>query len=144
MINMEKSMVALCTSAPECNVIEPGSLPTTERLRLLEEQIYHLQRVISAMQKEARYSDRNIPPPETVDGLNKDGIPIGTKCYGRTEKSPFLSYLTVAADCYTIGATMYPSLSAAAEAVSSVRRSGWTFWKPVSGGGMTLKELYRN
>ena len=44
-------------------------------------------------------------------------------------------------DGYYIDNVKYYSLSAAAEAVSGVRRSGWTFWKLVD--GTTVKEAFR-
>jgi hypothetical protein len=49
--------------------------------------------------------------------------------------------MEVEIDGYRIGNFKYASLSAAAEVVSGVRRSGWVFWKLPS--GETLKELYK-
>ncbi|RLI56702.1 MAG: hypothetical protein DRO87_07760, partial [Candidatus Thorarchaeota archaeon] len=41
---------------------------------------------------------------------------------------------------FRVGDQIYKSLSAAAEAVSGVRRSGWTFWKLPD--GRTAKEAF--
>jgi hypothetical protein len=73
--------------------------------------------------------------------LNKDGVPIGIECWGTTENSPYMQIMTVEIDGYRIGNSKYGSLSAAAEVVSGVRRSGWVFWKLPT--GETLKELYK-
>ncbi len=70
---------------------------------------------------------------------NKDGIPIGLSLMGTSVKGG-IHVLTVNADGYYIGITKYDSLSAAAEVVSGVRRSGWTYWKLPD--GRTIKEVF--
>jgi hypothetical protein len=82
--------------------------------------------------------------PEEIQaphGLNKDGIPIELVCIGETEKQQFPLCMTVKADNYQVGLNNYLSVSAAAEAVSGVRRSGWAFWKLPD--GRTLKEVFK-
>ena len=71
---------------------------------------------------------------------NNDNIPIGTVLLGTTKG---LNYILIVGDLgeYIVGYKTYPSLSAAAEAVSGVRRSGWTFWKLPD--GKTAKEVFR-
>jgi len=54
-------------------------------------------------------------------------IPIGTVLHGTSRNKSF--FLEVATDGFIVGQVKYPSLSAAAEAVSGVRRSGLAFWK---------------
>ena len=83
-----------------------------------------------------------IPPVQAPEGLNKDNLPIGLVCYGVTEKSQFPFCLTVEKDSYLIGGMKMESLSAAAEAVSGVRRSGWTFWRLPD--GRNLKEAFKD
>lgn len=139
---MDKSKAALgntmADSVGMCLAVDPNTLSPNDRILLLEEQMRHMQKVIMRLKKES--ANATLPVP-AVENANKDGIPVGTICIGATEKSPFLYYLTVEADHYTVGLQQFPSLSAAAEAVSKVRRSGWTFWKLVD--GRTLKEAYR-
>jgi hypothetical protein len=142
---MDKSKAALGSTIMEsiatCLTIDPINLTPEERIFLLEEQMRHMQRIIIRMKKQQiAVDDPNAPLP-VPSNSNKDGIPIGTVCFGATEKSPFLYYLTTAEDGYVIGSKKFESLSAAAEAVSMVRRSGWTFWKTLD--GRTLKEAYR-
>jgi len=139
---MEKSNIALgsapATAVGTCLAVDPANLSASDRILVLEEQMRHLQRIIIRLKK----APIGAPPlAPSLDNANKDGIPIGTTCLGATEKSPFLYYLTVKADGYTVGSQKFASLSAAAEAISFVRRSGWTFWKLVD--GRTLKEAYR-
>ncbi len=141
---MDKSEAALgARLAPNtCATIDPASLNSRERIFLLEEQMHHMQRVIMRMKKEqAGTAPAQTLPASAAINANKDGIPVGTMCFGATEKSPFLYYLTVGVDGYVVGSTKFASLSAAAEAVSLVRRSGWTFWRLLD--GRSLKEVYR-
>ena len=141
---MDKSTAALGSTAVDaiatCLVVDPANLSPEERIFLLEEQMRHMQRMIIRMKKQHIVSnDPDAPLP--VPNPNKDGIPVGTVCFGATEKSPFLYYLTVESDGYIVGSHKFESLSAAAETVSLVRRSGWTFWKLLD--GRTLKDAYR-
>ena len=71
----------------------------------------------------------------------KENIPVGTTLVSHSQRGG-LRFLTVTADGYYVGITKYDSLSAAAEAVSGVRRSGWTFWKLAD--GRTAKEAYKD
>lgn len=70
-------------------------------------------------------------------------IPEGTVLIGITRGVPY--YCEVRNGAFYVGITQYPTLSAAAEGVSGVRRSGWTFWK-MSGGkhnGKSVKDIFR-
>ena len=63
--------------------------------------------------------------------LNKDGIPIGTILHGTSCGSNF--EIEATEDGYKLGEHKFPSLSAAALAVSGNMRSGWVFWKLPTG-----------
>lgn len=142
---MSKTLRPLGASLPggnRCCALSPSKLPDSERIRILEEQIAYMGHVIEEIQKAMREANCAYAPAAASDeNLNKDGIPIGTVCTGATEKSQFLLYLTVLKDGYQVGSKIYDSLSAAAEDVSGVRRSGWTFWKLP--GGIALKDAYK-
>lgn len=81
---------------------------------------------------------------------NKDGIPVGTKIEAEIEDK--LVVLDTEKSGYrvnSVGGTSivegvkYASLSAAAEALSKIKRkSGWIFWHD-SKTGKTLKEQYK-
>jgi hypothetical protein len=125
--------IALGQAAPSSGVglvVSKSELSDQERINILEQQINHMQKIIQSLKTKKEPSN-----------LNKDGIPIGIECWGTTEKTPFLQIMEVEIDGYRIGNFKYASLSAAAEVVSGVRRSGWVFWKLPS--GETLKELYK-
>jgi ribonuclease HII len=110
--------------------VSKKELSDQERINVLEQQIAHMQRIIQSLKTKKAPSN-----------LNKDGVPIGIECWGTTENSPYMQIMTVEIDGYRIGNSKYGSLSAAAEVVSGVRRSGWVFWKLPT--GETLKELYK-
>ena len=112
-------------------VASKEELSDQERINILEQQIEYMQKMIRSLKT------KKITP----SNLNKDGVPIGLECWGTTEKTPFLQIMNVEIDGYRIGNFKYTSLSAAAEAVSGVRRSGWTFWKLPT--GETLKKSYK-
>lgn len=111
--------------------VSKKELSDQERIYVLEQQIDHMKKMIQSLKTK-----------KTPSNLNKDGVPIGLECWGTTEKVPYLLIMSVEIDGYRIGNFKYSSLSAAAEAVSGVRRSGWVFWKLPT--GETLKELYKS
>ena len=144
---MDKSKAALgalgeVIDTGTCLSIDDAKISPEDRIYLLEEQMKHMRRVLIRLRKEhgGTTAPKHIEP--VAANLNKDGIPSGTVCIGATEKSHFLYYLTVDGDSYVVGNQPFSSLSAAAEAVSLVRRSGWTFWKLLD--GRTLKEAFRD
>lgn len=114
----------------------------------LEEKVSALQRQVEDLIKtfhivnSARVKDKRQQEIYDNPGFanaNKDGIPIGLSLMGTSVKGG-IHVLTVNADGYYIGITKYDSLSAAAEVVSGVRRSGWTYWKLLD--GRTIKEAF--
>lgn len=112
------------------------NLTDAERVEILKQQIKTMTETVAMLQ--ARMNKEQVA---TSSPVNKDGLPIGLTCIGITEKSAFTFFLTVRENSYSIGNKEYGSLSAAAEAVSGVRRSGWVFWKLPD--GRTLKEVYK-
>jgi hypothetical protein len=133
---MEKSVAALRCSTPRCNIVPTNALTIDERIFILEEQMRHMRRVF------VEFGLGDVFEPRKI-ALNKDGIPVGTRCYGKSTESPFLIHLTVEPDHYIIGNNRYQSLSTAASAVDSTDTDGWSFWKPVDGKGKSLMEVYR-
>jgi hypothetical protein len=113
-------------------ISEPKTLD--EQIKLLKERVETLTKAFNAVNstiiKEGRNQDTSI---------NKDGIPIDTSLIGESMRGG-IHVLSVKPDKYYIGISGYESLSAAAEAASRVRRSGWTFWKMPN--GKTVKEVY--
>ena len=73
------------------------------------------------------------------DEINKDDLPVGLSLTGTSMRGGF-QVLDIKEDGYYIGPYRYDSLSSAAEAVSGVRRSGWTFWR--LSDGRTIKEAF--
>jgi len=116
---------------------------TEERLSNIEKWLIELTTAFNSINS-ARLKDKrtveNYHKQITTGSLNKDGIEIGSSFIGESQNTG-LFVLTVRNDGYYVGETPYASLSAAAEAVSGVRRSGWTFWKLID--GRTLKEAFR-
>jgi hypothetical protein len=112
--------------------VSKKELSDQERIDILEQQIGHMQKMIQSLKTKKI---------KEVSNLNKDGVPINLECWGTTENSPYMQIMTTEIDGYRIGNFKYGSLSAAAQAVSGVRRSGWVFWKVPT--GETLKELYK-
>lgn len=120
------------TEAGVSKFVEP--LTIEERLSVLEAKIESL------IQNRAERREEERIDPQPSPGVNKDGIPINLNFIGITRGVPYV--LTVLPDAYYVGNRPYPSLSAAAKAVSGVRRSGWTFWKLPN--GRTAKEVFKN
>jgi len=125
-----------------------GKLSDEERLSVLEQQVVYMTTIITALRIRLKKGSPRVKVPAEAKeefvapfGKNKDGLPIGLVCIGETEKNTFPLCMTVAEDGYALGMKTYPSVSAAAEAVSFVRRSGWTFWKVPD--GRTLKEVFK-
>jgi len=115
------------------------SAPTTvkEQVTLLEERVASLTRIFNTISsdlvKKTRHQDiHNVY-------TNKDGIPIDISLLGQSMRGG-IHVLSVKQDKYYIGTSGYDSLSAAAEAASGIRRSGWVFWKTPD--GRTVKEVY--
>lgn len=118
-----------------------GNYVDVEKPITVENKISVLEEMTKEILKTLKFIDHTPlkQPAKMLTGLNKDGIPIGMPLFGESTKGG-TSHLTVHADRYRIGDKEYDSLSAAAEAVSGVRRSGWTFWKTPE--GKSVKEEF--
>ena len=126
----------------EATVTTPQGLG--ERLAALEAQVKELVTAFNAVNSarikdERQQAEYEAIIPQEGQKLNKDGLPIGMKLTGTSSKrGTYL--LMVGSTAYYVGGTAFDSLSAAAEAVSGVRRSGWTFWKTID--GTTVKDAF--
>ena len=127
-------------SHPMVMAVNKSRLSDEDRISILEQQVAHMAKIIQAL-KDKNKKSANAYAGHVGD-VNKDGLPIGLICYGVTSKYPFPIFLGVEESGYMVGTTLYESLSAAAEAVSGVRRSGWTFWR--LNDGTTLKEAFKD
>lgn len=108
-----------------------------ERINLLERSMKSLTQAFNAVNSAIVKDNRQ---QDIYDGLlNKDGIPVETSLLGQSIRGGTY-VLSVKHNKYYIGTAEYDSLSAAAEAASGVRRSGWTFWRIPD--GRTVKEVY--
>jgi hypothetical protein len=101
-------------------------------------QMFYMLRKLGLESKEKNSEEA----PDKNPLLNKDDIPVNTCFVGYTRKSPHPYILLVNEKGeYMLGTKIFDSLSSAAEFVSGVRRSGWTFWCTLD--GQTAKEVYR-
>ena len=123
---------AVGVGAGVSTVVKPETVE--ERLTALEAKIGLLVKSISTATKGGK-KDESVPDPD----INKDGLPFYLNLIGVTRGTPYV--LSVMPDAYYIGNRPYATLSAAAKAVSGVRRSGWTFWKLPD--GRTAKEAFK-
>jgi hypothetical protein len=123
-----------------------SKISAEERIAILEKQVEDMLKLLMILRAKVKRHPQEEPieVPEQIQalhGLNRDGVPNELVCIGETEKRQFPVCMTVKPDGYQVGLTLYASLSAAAEAVSDVRRSGWAFWKLPD--GRTLKEVFK-
>jgi len=107
-----------------------------ERLSVIESQIQTMCKAITTFDSSDELTKES---ENNKDKTNKDGVPNKAAFIGTTRGVQHV--LSVSGDDYVVGEETYQSLSAAAEAVSGVRRSGWTFWKVPD--GRTVKDVYR-
>lgn len=121
--------------------------PTTveERMDVLEAKIETMATLMAQLQLVGEPITDNHDAFTEVINPNKDGLPIGLMLMGTSKGVDHV--LMVEELRYSVVPLFegvgqaYPSLSSAAEAVSGVRRSGWTFWKLED--GRSVKEAFR-
>lgn len=119
-------------------ISEPSTIE--EKVVLLEDRITELTKSFNAINSNMVKDSRQCTKHSNIGSrINKDGLPIGMSLLGNSTQGG-THVLSIKHDKYYIGIIGYDSLSAAAEAVSGVRRSGWTFWKTPD--GRTVKEAY--
>jgi len=145
---LEKLKCVSLGAEPE-EVVEVPEDPKVDKLTELEQRIFHLTSGLDnlfKMVKDLR-DDLNKEHDRIISELiekkkkeRKAEIPEGTVLYGSTRGLNY--FLQVKDGAFWIGDKKYDSLSAAAEAVSGVRRSGWTFWKLPD--GRTVKEVFKD
>jgi len=147
----EVKCVALGADIEDAELVEvieeqPGNID--EEVAVLKNQVNHLTSALDSMfsmvkelqddANQEKYHDLTA----VIEGKKKENkveIPEGTVFTGHTKG---LSYFLQAKEGgFYVGITRYDSLSAAAEGVSGVRRSGWTFWKLPN--GKTVKEVFK-
>jgi len=88
-----------------------------------------LERKVSALEIKMEKLERKITPPPTK---NKEGLKIGTTLRGESRGEEYTIEALDEGYLCSDG-NIYESLSGAALGVSGNRRSGWKFWKDVSG-----------
>lgn len=144
--------VALGEEGPEVEMVEVGLQPQTqeEKINAIEIRVNQLTLSIdslhSIMKKIRGRADakKDYAISEKIEKTKSDmKVPEGTVLVGITRNVPY--YCEVKSGAFYVGVTRYQTLSSAAEGVSGVRRSGWTFWK-LSGGkhdGKTVKEVFK-
>ena len=125
----------------------PGELGVDQRLDAMEDRLIHITNALDSLfqivknlrDQSSKEMDAKIY--KTIEKKKQEKkleIPEGT-LHGTSNG---LSYFcTVKGDGFYVGETKYESLSAAAQDVSGVRRSGLTFWKLPD--GRTVKEAYK-
>jgi hypothetical protein len=122
-----------------------------ERVTFLEQTIKQHTISLDSLYTIVKELQNNREHQEQVEEIDKaievnksdNRIPVGTRLKGTTKGTPF--WCIVKDDGFYVGITKYESLSAAAQGVSGVRRSGWTFWKFEDGKneGRSVKEVYK-
>ena len=149
---MENEAVALGEDL-EVQIVEQREAPLSIEQRIAYVEMVMKQHTTSLdslyqIVKEIRGRD---PNQDEIDkkiddskDKGKDEIPVGTVLKGMTNGTPYWCVVKTDGNFY-VGINQYKSLSAAAEGVSGVRRSGWTFWRFDNGKneGKTVKEVYR-
>ena len=152
---MEKVPEVTCVSLGEdvaeaevVEVIDAQPITDTEKIVALEKRVFFLTNALDslfAMVKDIR-DDTNRESDSQINNVieakkkeNKVEVPEGTVLTGKTSGLSY--FLQVRNGGFYVGITRYDSLSAAAEGVSGVRRSGWTFWKLPD--GKTVKEVFK-
>jgi hypothetical protein len=128
----------------EAEVRRPES--PEEEVTFLREQVVNITAMLDnlfLMVKELREKvDREKEKiiADTIEKKKSDSVvPEGTVLHGTTRGMSL--FLQVRDGGFWVNNVKYDSLSAAAEAVSGVRRSGWAFWKFAD--GRTVRETLR-
>lgn len=114
-----------------------------ERLAWLEARIAAMQEAFNITKTTLIKKENAEPTQNAYESIekNREGLPLNTCLIGKTKGTPYV--LTIWKDGkYYIGNKEFASLSAAAQHVSGVRRSGWAFWKLPD--GRTVKEVFKD
>lgn len=127
--------IPLGAAAPASIAVVEAPKSLEEKVELLRQQVEELTKAFNGVCQVKLKESRQ----QRVYNRTRK-IPIGTAFYGKSTING-VYILNVLHDGYYVGNTKYSSISAAAEAVSGVRRSGWTFWKLPD--GRTAKEAFK-
>lgn len=132
----------------EANAEEQNPQSADEKISALEQSVLHLTNALDSMftmVKDLR-DKLDAEKNKAIDAViakkkqeNKVEIPEGTILTGKTKGLSY--FMQVKDSAFYVGITRYDSLSAAAEGVSGVRRSGWTFWKLPD--GKSVKDAFK-
>ena len=147
----EVKCVALGADIEEAELVEvieaqPGNID--EEVAVLKNRVTHLTNAMDSvftMVKELQddvHQERDHKLTAVIEEKKKENkieVPVGTVLTGHTKGLSY--FLQTKEGGFYVGITRYDSLSAAAEGVSGVRRSGWTFWKLPD--GKTVKEVFK-
>jgi len=140
--------VALGEEGPEAEAAEVGLPPANdhERIEALEQQLNQITLSLDSLFRtlkkirEVVEGKKDFAVKEKIEQVkSQNKIPEGTVLNGVTRGVPY--YLEVKEGGFFVGVTKYETLSAAAEGVSKVRRSGWSFWRLPD--GRTVKEVFK-
>jgi hypothetical protein len=140
--------VALGEEGPEAEVAEVGPPPANdhERMEAFEQRLNQIALSLDSLYKilnrlrEVIEGKKDSDVKEKIEQVkSQNKIPEGTVLNGVTRGVPY--YLEVKEGGFFVGTTKYETLSAAAEGVSKVRRSGWKFWRLPD--GRTVKEVFK-
>jgi len=118
-----------------------GSAISGKALRVenasIEKHIKELEKRLHQVEKEVRsfIRDKNTLVSESA---KVPDVPYDVLFVGHSRGRQYTMIHTK--EGFKVGNRIYPSLSAAAEGVSGVRRSGWTFW--CLPDGRTAKEAF--
>ncbi len=132
----------------EVQVEERQPQTAEEKIASLEQKVYHLTSSLDSMFTMVKKLGNKIDTNRNRDigafiekkrKENKVEIPEGTILTGTTKDLNYFMHIKDGG--FYVGITRYESLSAAAEGVSGVRRSGWTFWKLPD--GKNVKEAFK-
>lgn len=137
---MGKRLVPLGAASNEAQAVAATEATMEERIITLEKRINELTNMFNQINM-LRVKEKRAAKDLNLDktGLNKDGLPINVSLVGHSTKYG-TRFLLILEDGYAFAGQKYDSLSAAAEAASGVRRSGWTYWKTAN--DRTVKEEY--
>jgi hypothetical protein len=111
------------------------------RVELLEKKLEAMTKAFLAARRSLLKKNTAVEEEAAIDpNTNKDGLPYNTCYIGTSRGVPYI--LTVdGAGQYFVANKVFNTLSAAAQYVSGVRRSGWVFWKLLD--GRPIKDVYR-
>jgi len=137
-------------TSEEIAQVEPATAPVSveQKLEALETRMLHMTNSIDSLfqivkgLRDKSSKDQDIKINETIEKKKKDQKIEIPECTLHASSKGLSYFCRVAADGFYVGATRYDSLSAAAEGVSGVRRSGWTFWRMPD--DRTVKEVYKD